>query len=291
MEIKNIRIIIVTGLSGSGKTTVLKALEDLGFYCVDNLPPILFPQFIELCQGFTWEKITKIGLGMDIREGEFLNEYPRIFKELNSQGYNTEVIFLESSDEVLIQRFSETRRQHPLCIEGSIPDMIHLERNRLSTLRQTASLIIDTSDFTVHDLQKKIFSAFQLPSNKSRLSIHLVSFGYRFGIPHEADIVIDVRFIPNPYFIDELRPLSGNDEKIKIFVSAKQETKLFLKKFEEFLSFLLPLYEQEGKANLTIAIGCTGGHHRSVSIVNLLKSFLDETTYSLQVRHRDVDKA
>jgi len=290
MAAKHIRIIIVTGLSGSGKTTVLKALEDLGFYCVDNLPPILFPRFIELCEGFTWEKISKIGLGMDIREGKFLNEYPRIFKELRSHGYAPEVIFLESSDAALVRRFSETRRQHPLDIKGSISDRIKLERDRLSELRETASIIIDTSEYTVHDLQKKIFAAFQVPTNKSRLTIHVVSFGYRFGIPYEADIVIDIRFIPNPYFIDELRPLSGNDEKVKNFVSEKQETKLFLKKFEDLLNFLIPLYEKEGKSNLTIAIGCTGGRHRSVSIVNLLKIFFDENIYSLHIRHRDVDK-
>jgi UPF0042 nucleotide-binding protein len=287
---KYIKIVIVTGLSGSGKTTVLKALEDIGFYCVDNLPPILFPRFIELCEGFTWEKISKVGLGMDIREGKFLNEYPRIFNELRSTGYTPEVLFLESSDAALVRRFSETRRQHPLCIEGSIPDRIKLERERLSELRKTASHVIDTSTYTVHDLQKKIFADFQGPTSKSRLSIHVVSFGYRFGIPHEADIVIDVRFIPNPYFIDDLRPLSGNDEKIKNFVAAKQETKSFLEKFEELLTFLIPLYEQEGKSNLTIAIGCTGGRHRSVSIVNLLKTFFDENVFTVHFHHRDVDK-
>ena len=291
MEIKNIRIVIVTGLSGSGKTTVLKVLEDLGFYCVDNLPPILFLQFVELCHGFTWEKITKIGLGMDIREREFLNEYPRVFEELRSHGYTPEVVFLESSDAVLIRRFSETRRNHPLPVEGtSILERIKLERDRLTALREIASIIIDTSGYTVHDLQKKIFAAFQVPTNKSRLTIHLISFGYRFGIPNDADIVIDVRFIPNPYFVDNLRPLTGNDEKIKSFVSEKNETKLFIKKFEELLVFLIPLYEQEGKSNLTIAVGCTGGRHRSVSIVNLLKSFFNENIYFIHVRHRDMDK-
>ncbi|MCX8012599.1 MAG: RNase adapter RapZ [Desulfobacterota bacterium] len=290
MVSNNLQIVIVTGLSGSGKTTTLKALEDLGFYCVDNLPPILFPQFIELCRGAASSKITKIGLGMDIREGEFLNEYPEIFNNLFIQGYRPEVIFLESSDEVLIRRFSETRRQHPLGSKGSISERIKLERERLLPLRETASLIIDTSDYTVHDLQKKILAAFQTPNGKSKLAIHLVSFGYRYGIPAEADLVIDVRFIPNPYFIDVLRPLSGNDEKIKNFISEKPETQLFLKKFKELLSLLIPLYEQEGKSNLTIAIGCTGGHHRSVSVVNLLRSFFDENNYSLTVYHRDIDK-
>ena len=165
-----------------------------------------------------------------------------------------------------------------------------MERERLAELRGTASLIIDTSEFTVHDLQKKIFDAFQVSPVKSRLTIHLVSFGYRFGIPYDADMVIDVRFLPNPYFIDALRPLSGNDEKVKQFVSEKQETQRFLDQFEKLLTFLIPLYEREGKSNLTIAVGCTGGRHRSVSVVNLLKTFFNETIYSVHVRHRDVDK-
>ena len=291
MGYKNIRIVIVTGLSGSGKTTALKALEDIGFYCVDNLPPILFPKFIELCEGFTWEKITKIGLGMDIREREFLREYAKIFSQLRSQGYELEIIFLESSEKVLVRRFSETRRQHPLASEGSLIDGIKKERTQLAELKKNASLIIDTSEYTVHDLQRKIFSVFQIPTNKSRLNIHMVSFGYRFGIPYDADIVIDVRFIPNPYFIDELRPLSGNDEKVKEFILQRGETKDFLNKFEELLHFLIPLYEKEGKSNLTIAVGCTGGRHRSVSIVNVLKELLaDKINYPLHVRHRDVNK-
>lgn len=290
LELKNIRIVIVTGLSGSGKTTVLKVLEDIGFYCVDNLPPVLFPKFIELCDGFTWEKITKIGLGMDIRGREFLKEYPKIFSQLRSEGYEPEIIFLESSEEVLVHRFSETRRQHPLASEGSILDGIKMEKNQLAELKKSAHMVIDTSEYTVHDLQKKVLSDFQPPTPKSRLAIHILSFGYRFGIPYDADIVIDVRFIPNPYFIDSLRPLSGNDEKVSNFVIQKDETKRFLSKFEELLDFLIPLYEKEGKSNLTIAVGCTGGRHRSVSIVNLLKNFFDSSIYSLHVRHRDVDK-
>ena len=289
---KNIRIVIVTGLSGSGKTTVLKVLEDLGFYCVDNLPPILFPRFIELCEGFTWEKIPQIALGMDIREREFLNEYPKIFSQLREQGYNPEVVFLESSDEVLVRRFSETRRLHPIAREGSsILEQIKMERERLAPLRETASLVLDTSQYTVHELQKEIFRAFQMTTAKSRLTIHLVSFGYRFGIPFDADLVVDVRFIPNPYFINELRPLSGNDEKVKAFISEKQETQVFFEKFKSLLDFLIPLYEKEGKSNLTIAVGCTGGRHRSVSIVNLIKVFFNKEVFTIHIRHRDVDKS
>ncbi|MFH0812606.1 MAG: RNase adapter RapZ [Pseudomonadota bacterium] len=290
MKSNEVGIVIVTGLSGSGKTTTLKVLEDCGFYCVDNLPPILFPQFIELCEGFAWEKITRIGLGMDIREREFLKEYPEIFKQLRAKGYEPEVIFLESSDAVLIRRFSETRRQHPLAKEGSIVDGITMERNQLAELKENASLIIDTSDYTVHDLQKQIFSLFKAPTCKSRLTIHIVSFAYRYGLPYDADLVIDVRFLPNPYFIDEFRSLSGNDEKVIHFVLQKQETKTFLNKLEELLAFLIPLYEKEGKSNLTIAVGCTGGRHRSVSIANLLQYFFDKKIYTVHVRHRDVDK-
>ena len=290
MESRNIRIVIITGLSGSGKTTTLKALEDIGFYCVDNLPPILFPKFIELCDGFTWEKITKIGLGMDIRERKFLKEYPEILGQLRAKGYDLEILFHESSEPILVRRFSETRRQHPLAGEGSVLDGIRMEKNQLAELKRDAHLVIDTSEYTVHDLQKKIFSAFRLPSTKSRLTIHIVSFGYRFGIPFDADIVIDVRFIPNPYFVDSLRSLSGNDEAVRSFIAAKDEAKRFLNKFEELLDFLIPLYEEEGKSNLTLAVGCTGGRHRSVAVVNLLKDFFDESIYSLHVRHRDVDK-
>ena len=286
MDPKNIRILIITGLSGSGKTTTLKALEDIGFYCVDNLPPILFPKFIELCGGFTWEKITKISLGMDIREREFLKEYPKIFSQLRAEGYTLEIVFLESSNTALVRRYSETRRQHPLASEGSILDGIKMERNQLAELKKNSQMVIDTSEYTVHDLKKKIFSTFSLPTSKSRLAIHLVSFGYRFGIPYDADIVIDVRFIPNPYFVDSLRPLPGNDEKVRNFIVEKEETRHFLNKFEELLDFLIPLYEKEGKSNLTLAVGCTGGRHRSVALVSLLESFFDRNIYPLHVRHR-----
>jgi UPF0042 nucleotide-binding protein len=189
-----------------------------------------------------------------------------------------------------VRRFSETRRQHPLAGEGSVLDGIRMEKNQLAELKRDAHIVIDTSEYTVHDLQKKIFSAFRLPSTKSRLTIHIVSFGYRFGIPFDADIVIDVRFIPNPYFVDSLRSLSGNDEAVRSFIAEKDEAKHFLNKFEELLDFLIPLYEEEGKSNLTLAVGCTGGRHRSVAVVNLLKDFFDESMYSLHVRHRDVDK-
>jgi UPF0042 nucleotide-binding protein len=289
MKSKDIRIVIITGLSGSGKTTALKVLEDSGFYCVDNLPPMLIPTFIELCEG-SLEKITRIGLGMDIRGRELLREYPNTLGELRSRGYKPEIVFLESSDEVLVRRFSETRRQHPLAREGSVFDGIKRERSQLGEFRNNASLVINTSQYTVHDLQKKIFSLFETPTGKSRLTIHITSFAYRYGLPYDADIVIDVRFLPNPYFVEELRALSGNDEKVKDFILQKKETKVFLDKFKKLFDFLIPLYEKEGKSNLTIAVGCTGGRHRSVSVANLLEHFLDKHVYTVNLRHRDVDK-
>jgi UPF0042 nucleotide-binding protein len=287
---KAIRIVIVTGLSGSGKTTCLKVLEDLGFYCVDNLPPILFSTFVRLCEGFTWEKISRVALGMDIRERKFLQDYPKALDQLKDEGYNPEILFLESSDEVLVRRYSETRRQHPLASEGSLTARISGERELLADLKRDATVIIDTSRYTVHDLRDEIQSAFEIPSGKSRMGIHLVSFGYRYGIPYEADLVMDVRFLPNPYFLEELRLLTGNDEQVRNFVLEKEETVTFLQKFRDLLTFLVPHYEKEGKSNLTIAFGCTGGRHRSVSIVNALRTFFDQKTYRVHTVHRDVEK-
>jgi len=291
MKEQNIRIVIITGLSGSGKTTTLKVLEDIGFYCIDNLPPILLPEFIRLCEGFTWHKIQKIGLGMDIRGGEFLKEYPAILAQLQADGYKPEILFLDSSDEALVRRFSETRRHHPLASEGPIITGITMERERLAELRENAHMVIDTSKYTVHQLKENIFSTFNLPTTRSKLNITITSFGYRYGIPYEADIVMDVRFVSNPFFVDALRALSGKNEKVREFVLGKQETKSFLKKFEKLLTFLIPLYEKEGKSNLTIAIGCTGGRHRSVSIVCRLTDFLDTDIYNVNVLHRDIDKS
>lgn len=287
---KAIRMVIVTGLSGSGKSTCLKVLEDLGFYCVDNLPPVLFPTFVRLCEGFTWEKITRVALGMDIRERKFFNDYPKVFEQLEAEGYHPEILFLESSDEVLVRRYSETRRQHPLDSEGSLSDRIKEEREQLADLKEDATVVIDTSRYTVHNLRDEIQSAFELPSEKSRMGINLISFGYRYGIPYEADLVMDVRFLPNPYFVEELRLLTGNDDGVKNFVLEKEETITFVEKFKDLLTFLVPHYEKEGKSNLTIAFGCTGGRHRSVSLVNSFKDFFDKNTYRVRTFHRDVDK-
>ncbi len=287
---KNIRIVIITGLSGSGKSTAIKALEDVGFFCIDNLPPSFLPKFIELCHGSAWE-ITKIALVMDIREREFLKEYPQIFSQLKELGHKIEIAFLESSDEVLINRFSETRRQHPLSPETSVLEGIKLERKALSDLRNMAERIIDTSNFNPHQLRDVIFRYFSEVSPLKKMTINLISFGFRFGIPYDADTLMDVRFLPSPYFVQELKDLNGDSEKVRDFVLARKETKRFLEKFVDLMNLLIPLYEKEGKTYLTVAIGCTGGRHRSVTIVNYLRESLNSDKYFLRVMHRDVAKS
>jgi UPF0042 nucleotide-binding protein len=307
--VKNIRVILISGLSGSGKTTAIKALEDIGFYCVDNLPVLLLPKFIELC-GQSGGKISKVAVVEDIRgtasyptwgqaaevkEGkDFLEDSRRIIQDLQKEGYPIEILFLESSDPVLMRRFSETRRQHPLAIGGSIREGIRLERERLQGIRDMANQVIDTSHFNVHQLKEKIQRYVQEGSSSGQMTVALLSFGYSFGIPYEADLLMDVRFLPNPYFVEELKRLKGDDPKVAAYVLQWEETKEFLKRVQEFIRFLLPLYMRERKTHLTIAVGCTGGRHRSIVIVNrlaeMLRNELAEKGAFLSVRHRDAEK-
>jgi len=307
--VKNIRVILISGLSGSGKTTAIKALEDIGFYCVDNLPILLLPKFIELC-GQSGGKISKVAVVEDIRgtasypaweqagevkEGEdFLEDSRRIIRDLQREGYPIEILFLESSDPVLMRRFSETRRQHPLAVGGSIREGIRLERERLQGIRDMANLVIDTSRFNVHQLKEKIQQYAQEGWSAGQMTLTLLSFGYSFGIPYEADLLMDVRFLPNPYFVEELKRLKGDDPKVAEYVLQWEETKEFLKRAQEFIRFLLPLYMRERKAHLTMAMGCTGGRHRSIVIVNrlaeMLRDELAEKGVFLNIRHRDAEK-
>jgi UPF0042 nucleotide-binding protein len=284
-----IKIVILTGLSGSGKSTAMRTLEDLGFFCVDNLPPVLLPKFIELCRASSGE-ISKIAMVMDVRERTFLKEYPAIFKELKKKGYKIEILFLESSDEALVRRFKETRRQHPLAEKESVLEGIKKERDELSDLRELATEILDTSGFTVHQLRELITQLFSKLAERRRMTITLTSFGYKFGIPYDADVVIDVRFLPNPFFVSELRNLSGSDERVYQYVMNNKVAEKFQEKFIALIRFLVPHYAKEGKAYLTIGVGCTGGQHRSVAVVSSLEKLLSHTKYLVRVVHRELGK-
>jgi UPF0042 nucleotide-binding protein len=307
--VKDIRVILISGLSGSGKTTAIKALEDIGFYCVDNLPILLVPKFIELCEQ-SGGKISKVAVVEDIRgtasypswgqkaetrEGkDFLEDSRRILQNLQREGYPIEILFLDSSDAVLMRRFSETRREHPLAVGGSIRDGIRLERERLQGIRDMANQVIDTSYFNVHQLKEKIQEYAQQGSHASQMTVTLLSFGYSFGIPYEADLLFDVRFLPNPYFVEELKRLRGDNPKVAEYVLQWEEAKEFLNRVQDFIRFLFPLYMRERKTHLTIAVGCTGGRHRSIVIANRVKEMLsDELAQKgvfLTVRHRDSEK-
>jgi UPF0042 nucleotide-binding protein len=284
---KNIRVVIITGLSGSGKSTALRALEDIGFFCVDNLPVVLLPKFLEI-QADASSEISKVALVMDLRERSFLEKYTTIFSEMKEMGYRIEILFLDASDDALLYRFKETRRTHPLSEKGTIMEGIALERAKLSSLRNMADKVIDTSPYNVHQLKDVTQRYFLSSSAEKRLVINLTSFGYRYGLPPDADIVIDVRFLPNPYFIENLKHLDGNDQKVEDFVMGWEESRTFLRELFKLFEFLIPLYEKEGKAYLNIALGCTGGKHRSVVMLNRLGKFLSGKSYIINVNHRDI---
>ena len=285
---KNIKIIIITGLSGSGKSTAIDALEDAGFFCMDNLPVILLPKFLEL-RVVTGSEITKLALVMDLRERDFLQRYPEIFKDLKEQGYLFEILFLEASTEILLRRYSQTRRKHPLSEEMNLLKGIQTEREELKGLREIADLIIDTSNYNVHELKEIILNHVLKTVPGKRMKIYILSFGYKYGIPHDADLVIDVRFLPNPYFVQELKNLDGTYPQVKEYMDRWKETHSFLKKYLDLLNYLVPLYEKEGKSSLTIAVGCTAGTHRSVSIAGTIFIELKKTTNLITLTHRDIE--
>jgi len=302
--VKNLRIILISGLSGSGKTTAVKALEDIGFYCVDNLPILLLPKFLELC-GQSGGKISRVAVVEDIREADsrpasgqeeadFFEVSRRIIEGLRKEGYPIEIIFLDSSDPVLMRRFSETRRQHPLALGGSILEGIRMERERLEGIRDMANQVIDTSQYNVHELKEKIQQYAQEGSGGGHLTITLLSFGYSFGVPYEADLLFDVRFLPNPYFVEELKHLKGDHPSVAEYLLQWEETKEFLNRTQDFIGFLLPFYLRERRTHLTIAVGCTGGRHRSIVIVNQLVEMLRDKMAKqgvfLSVRHRDAER-
>lgn len=304
-----LRVILISGLSGSGKTTAIKALEDIGFYCVDNLPIALLPKFIELCEQ-SGGRISKVAVVEDVRGyvyhpgrwdepvGEVRNDYfedsRRILEGLKKEGCPIEILFLDCSDPILTRRYSETRRQHPLAEGGSIEDGIRLEREKLRVIREMADRVIDTSHLNVHQLKEEVQRYVHQGASPKQMVVTLLSFGYSLGIPYEADLVLDVRFLPNPYFVEELKRLPAADRRIEDYVLQGGEAQGFLDRVSGLIRFLLPLYEREGKTRLTIAIGCTGGRHRSVVIVNKLAEMFREEFQSrgavLTVRHRDVER-
>jgi UPF0042 nucleotide-binding protein len=285
-DLKNSRIVIITGLSGSGKSTASRALEDMGFFCVDNLPIALLPTLLELSSASAGE-YSKIALVMDLREREFLRTYREVFSRLSEEGYQLEILFLEASDDVLVRRYSETRRTHPLAEGQSLVEGIRQEREMLASLRSLATLVVDTSTYNVHELQLAIRELFSQRPLGRKMALTFLSFGYPHGIPQEADLVMDVRFLPNPYFVEELKDLPGSDPRIQDFLLDHAETRDFLSRFENLLAYLLPRYEREGKAYLTVAIGCTGGRHRSVAIAEKMKS-LFQSQFPVRLRHRDL---
>ena len=287
---KPLHIIIISGLSGSGKSTAMRALEDSGFYCIDNLPTTLIPTFIELCQHST-RGLSKVAIVVDIRGKEFLEGFRKVAQDLRNEGHEVRILFLESADEVLIRRYSETRRSHPVEKERglSLPEAVKEERGEMAFLREIADEVIDTSILNVHQLRDIILERL-LPATTRRMKITLLSFGYSYGIPTEADIVMDVRLLPNPFFVSELRGLTGKDAQVRDYVLKQEETTPFLERFSEMITYLIPLYEKEGKSYLTIAIGCTGGKHRSVVITERMAEMLGQQDQRITVRHRDVER-
>ncbi len=280
------RVLVITGMSGSGKSEAVRALEDVGFFCVDNLPVPLLGRFVDLLNKS--EEAARVALVIDVRGGEFLAGCTAAFKEIRSADHDLEIVFFDASDDVLIRRFSETRRRHPLNM-GDLRAGLTEERRMLAKLRGEANQVVDTSDVTVHELRRRLRQQFSTRDSHLRLS--LLSFGFKYGPPPEADLVFDVRFLPNPYFVEDLRLLTGTDSRVSSYVTDKPEFEEFMERLLQLLQLVLPLYQREGKAYLTIAIGCTGGRHRSVATAEALRRKLEQEYPRLAVRHRDMERA
>lgn len=284
------RLVIITGLSGSGKSLAARCLEDLDFFCVDNLPVSLIPQFYELIQR-SGEAVARAAIVVDAREREFLEEFPDTLHELRAKGAPVSLLFFECADEILKRRFSETRRPHPMLLPGgSLEKAIRDERSVLAPLRDVSDRIIDTSRFNAHELRAFLQAAFGESPSVGTLNVHVVSFGFKYGSPAEADLLFDIRFLPNPYFVEELRPLDGTHPDVKAFLNAKPEARELAVRLKDLLDFLLPLYAAEGKSYLTIALGCTGGKHRSVAFAEELREYLADRGAPVSVTHRDLGK-
>ena len=287
-----LRIVLLTGMSGGGKSTAIRALEDAGWFCIDNLPVLLLPKLLELVVHGASDEVHRLALVIDAREGRFLDQTPQAVDDVRRAGHRLEVVFLDCSDETLLRRFSETRRRHPLSPEGTVADGIALERKLLGALRHIADLVIDTTRMNVHELRDAITARFGAADDADALNVTLVSFGYRNGIPANSDLVLDVRFLPNPYFVEGLKPHPGTDPRVAEWVLARPQTQEFLEHLESLLAFLLPQYRAEGKSYLTVSLGCTGGRHRSVALAEeLSKRLTQKHRARVKVTHRDVGKA
>ena len=282
------RFIIVTGLSGAGKSEATNALEDMGYFCVDNLPPKLIKKFAEVCKQ-SKGSIDKVALVMDIRGGIFFDDLFESLSELSKEQFQYEILFLDTSDEVLVKRLKEKRRSHPLAPGGRVITGIELERQKLRDVKDKADVIIDTSKYAIKDLREEMARKFgdkEMP--EKQMAITILSFGFKYGIPVDSDLVFDVRFIPNPFYIPELKPFSGNDEPVKNYVMEQTETQTFLQKANDMFEFLIPNYQKEGKRQLIISIGCTGGRHRSVAIANSIYETLRANNHDVYIEHRDI---
>lgn len=281
-----LKIVIITGISGSGKSEAMNVMEDLGYYCVDNLPPEIIPKIVSLGND-SKGMLDKIALGVDIRGYQFLKEINNAIDFLNDNKFEYDIIFLESENEVLVNRYKMSRRRHPLSKGENVIEVIEKERQMLSEVRKKAKYIINTSNFLPIDLRNEIISIFNENIKNTGFLVTIISFGFKYGVPIDSDLVFDVRFMPNPYYVDSLKEKTGNEKEIQDYVMNSQDSVTFLEKLKDMLLFLLPMYIKEGKNHLVISIGCTGGKHRSVTVSNIIYEFLKEQKYNVFKKHRD----
>jgi UPF0042 nucleotide-binding protein len=284
-----LKLVVITGLSGAGKSHALKCFEDVGYFCVDNLPPALLPTFVELCHQQGGE-IKNVALGIDIRERVFFADLTGILQRVKDLGHSVELLFLEARDAVLVRRFSESRRPHPLLPELPVLEGVRFEKERLAEIRSHADRIIDTSNLSVHDLRDLLSRHFSEEQAARRLTISVITFGYKFGVPYDIDMLFDVRFLRNPYFVPDLKPLTGEDPRVRSYVLEDPDAKGFLDRLENFFMFLIPLFERERRSYLNVGIGCTGGRHRSVVIAKQLHERFSSAGHHVTLSHRDLTK-
>ncbi|MBP3604343.1 MAG: RNase adapter RapZ [Lachnospiraceae bacterium] len=282
------RFVIVTGMSGSGKITAMRMLEDVGFYCVDNLPVPLIEKFVELL-AMPGSEVTKVALGLDVRADQPFEDAQKILEKLKGNGYNFEILFMEASTQVLLKRYKESRRMHPLSLEGRVEDGINKEREILHDIKKKAEYVIDTSNLLTRELKEELDRIFVKNEEYNSLMVNILSFGFKHGIPADADLVFDVRFLPNPFYIDELKYKTGNDKEVQDYVMSFSEAEEFVDKLSDMLNFLIPNYVKEGKYQLVVGIGCTGGKHRSVTLANKLYDRMkNKGNYGIKIAHRDL---